>query len=104
MRISDWSSDVCSSDLFAIVAAFLPVTDRRAEGDAVFVPHGEQGDLVIEVDERLGDDAQPVAAHPGGGIIARGVDRGGVSDRAPPPARRGRAEERDEGRESVSTW
>src|SRR3546814_15959009 len=30
MRISDWSADVCSSDLAALRAAFVPVAERFA--------------------------------------------------------------------------
>src|SRR3546814_5547614 len=31
MRISDWSSDVCSSDLFGVVASQVVVTTARAD-------------------------------------------------------------------------
>src|SRR3546814_8678207 len=31
MRISDWSSDVCSSDLFSSTAAFLAMLDETIE-------------------------------------------------------------------------
>ncbi len=48
----------------AIIAAFLAMADRRTKADAVLVAYGEQRDLVIEIDERLGNHAQPVAAHP----------------------------------------
>src|SRR3546814_14455100 len=40
MRISDWSSDVCSSDLFAVATAFRPdvliVDEALSVGDAYF--------------------------------------------------------------------
>src|SRR3546814_13989664 len=40
MRISDWSSDVCSSDLFAVATAFRPdvliVDEAPSVGDAYF--------------------------------------------------------------------
>ncbi|MNI16134.1 hypothetical protein D3C73_694590 [compost metagenome] len=42
---------------FAIVAILLQVPDRRAERGATGMAHGQQGDLVIEVDETLDDAA-----------------------------------------------
>src|SRR3546814_7963948 len=59
MRISDWSSDVCSSDLLLGVGAALrsdgAVGDRGQSDSA-----GGHG--AVEVDERIGDD--PVGGAP----------------------------------------
>src|SRR3546814_13014196 len=57
MRISDWSSDVCSSDLPSVTETFgnvtleamacgLPVVAARATGSASIVKHGQTGYLV----------------------------------------------------------
>ena len=50
---------------FAIIALLLAVADRRAEADAAPRADGEQGDLIVEIDELLDDHARPVAAHVG---------------------------------------
>src|SRR3546814_13474024 len=52
MRISDWSSDVCSSDLRAIGAAFAGHDDLAAE-----ILHASSDSLVICRDE-YADDAR----------------------------------------------
>src|SRR3546814_16313137 len=65
MRISDWSSDVCSSDLkgagaLAVEIALQPVADRFVEqyaGPAGAEQHGElarRGVDGAQIDERLG--------------------------------------------------
>ena len=59
---------------FAIVAALLPVADRRAEQDAVLGRDGQQRDLAVELDEFLDDHPRPVAAHVGDGIVPRRAD------------------------------
>src|SRR5678816_2709969 len=41
---------------FAIVAVDLQMTDRLAVSRAAAVTHGEQGDLVVELDEAFDDD------------------------------------------------
>ncbi|KAG1094038.1 hypothetical protein G6F40_012587 [Rhizopus arrhizus] len=41
----------------AVIAVLLQVADRRAERSATGVAHGQQGDLVIEVDEAFDDAA-----------------------------------------------
>ncbi len=46
-----------------VVALDLAVTDRRAESGAVDVAHGEQSDLVVEIDEAL-DDHPALAGAP----------------------------------------
>src|SRR3546814_8999852 len=53
MRISDWSSDVCSSDLLIIMAIFVEdIPHRRAFGPAALVvlPHPFIG-AVVEIKE-----------------------------------------------------
>src|SRR3546814_18448245 len=47
MRISDWSSDVCSSDLMAAVAALFPRLGERAGPIARTLSGGEQQMLAI---------------------------------------------------------
>src|SRR3546814_18433048 len=57
MRISDWSSDVCSSDLHRLIAAAQGVVDRPLEvglQQPVFLPRRELvvGSEAAEVEER----------------------------------------------------
>ncbi len=59
---------------FAIIACFLTMADRRAEQDSALRCDRQQGDLAVELDELLDDDARPVAAHVRDGIIPRGAD------------------------------
>src|SRR3546814_7647346 len=47
MRISDWSSDVCSSDLMAAVTALFPRLGERAGQIARTLSGGEQQMLAI---------------------------------------------------------
>src|SRR3546814_15394858 len=96
MRISDWSSDVCSSDL-------LELPDRRgAEGVARDEHHaiilfleqmrqfGDSGGLARPVDPDYQDDLR----------ARKGVDVERFGDRA----QDGRSGERRVGKECVSTW
>src|SRR3546814_19489711 len=107
MRISDWSSDVCSSDLLARTA--LPV-DRGA-GDALGETSGEKrraGDvecLVADLADASGDHVvddgrvEVVALDEGVqglGEQAAGMHPGGCSAR--------RSEGRRVGKGGVSTW
>src|SRR3546814_3176515 len=48
MRISDWSSDVCSSDLIVQrLGGFLKVVDDQPQVDAVLeLPQGAEGEIV----------------------------------------------------------
>src|SRR3546814_1871777 len=43
MRISDWSSDVCSSDLFRFGGALVEFGDMRAAAISVFFPAVQSG-------------------------------------------------------------
>src|SRR3546814_17646280 len=72
MRISDWSSDVCSSDLIAALGLAGADADR---GD--LVAHAPE-DLALETVEGedladVGDAARPVQAEDGdgGGLLVR---------------------------------
>src|SRR5690606_34172527 len=51
---------------FAIVTIFLPVTDRITEGDTLFMPHRQQGDLIIKVDKAFDD--YPALSGPASGL------------------------------------
>src|SRR3546814_971843 len=53
MRISDWSSDVCSSDLLALVAAQVEDQQRRRVADAVDRDHHAPLDLGGALEELL---------------------------------------------------
>src|SRR3546814_8322716 len=76
MRISDWSSDVCSSDLPAIAA----VAEHRARGPELVEAHIAVHDVAADEPElafepfgrqaRLGNDARAEA----GGVFFDGVD------------------------------
>src|SRR3546814_3126248 len=46
MRISDWSSDVCSSDLGILAEPLVPIEDH---GFAALLRHGDGHDLVSEL-------------------------------------------------------
>src|SRR3546814_17003573 len=67
MRISDWSSDVCSSDLPACLIKFLPgvsVThptpaQARAAGAALAQLHRSLADFTLERHNGLGPDEWP---------------------------------------------
>src|SRR3546814_7463317 len=87
MRISDWSSDVCSSDLAAgagAVAAILDRANRRAVGGETDVRTGGGEPAAARHRQRLQHPAHAVAisrkaaAHLGG---ARAVDEARKSTR-----------------------
>src|SRR3546814_14490084 len=81
MRISDWSSDVCSSDLAALHAGLLAEAEPRP---------------VLVVEQRAGGAGGDAGEAEG---AARSVD----GDAAEGRARRQRSEERRVGKECVST-
>src|SRR3546814_8248804 len=64
MRISDWSSDVCSSDLVKVDAVADPVTvtidAESASGDEAFAP-GEAG--TVKVTASFGDHVDGSEVH-----------------------------------------
>src|SRR3546814_15927945 len=84
MRISDWSSDVCYSDLFEQAIAAMIADDRQAE---LFVESGSG----IEVGARQDR----------GDAVGRGDGHAGSL--CPPLRWRQRSEERRVGKECVST-
>src|SRR3990167_5311149 len=49
---------------FAVVAVYLYVSDRRAEGDALSVSHGEHGDFVVEINRPFDDDLPCLSSAP----------------------------------------
>src|SRR3546814_15378544 len=71
MRISDWSSDVCSSDLLAHrYAAFdfpLPVRKQHASFGRRILPRQvcklSVIILIVEIDRRISDELTPDAQH-----------------------------------------
>src|SRR3546814_8581339 len=71
MRISDWSSDVCSSDLLAHrYAAFdfpLPVRKQHASFGRRILPRQvcklSVIILIVEIDRRISDELPPDAQH-----------------------------------------
>src|SRR3546814_2263040 len=86
MRISDWSSDVCSSDL-----AELPVRGRASA-----VQHPEFG----QHEGTTADRHDPAAARR---QEAGGLDQLGAHELGGPHLAAGRSEERRVGKECVST-
>src|SRR3546814_19712837 len=98
MRISDWSSDVCSSDLLAVVDQREVMDDTPGHCPRLEkLQEGDDPDLVFT---RLGDS--------GGRIIARGFGRFDNHDGFRPVKRSHRlkderSEERRVGKECVST-
>src|SRR3546814_11638260 len=59
MRISDWSSDVCSSDLVQVLAAWL---QRDVLGGSSFIELLEESDSSLSTIESSGGDGQEVWA------------------------------------------
>src|SRR3546814_19725806 len=103
MRISDWSSDVCSSDLIdfafpghrirsaigavrregpgcALLVAREVLDDlrddvaRALDADAVARPHPQPRDLVGIVERRVGDDDRSEECRVGKGCVRTGRD------------------------------
>src|SRR3546814_14783960 len=59
MRSSDWSSDVCSSDLAADIALFRPIEGEPHEGDLVWIGNWGDDERTAELQAYL---LQPAAA------------------------------------------
>src|SRR3546814_20814130 len=66
MRISDWSSDVCSSDLLRRVGQALDLADRTQDALGVTVRRVHHDDVDAGIEQRLGA-RQAVGADPSGG-------------------------------------
>src|SRR3546814_15163323 len=92
MRISDWSSDVCSSDLTAVATADLPTgamtLGLRPECIRPAALDGAPLAASVQVVERLGertllhvvlDDGTPIVAEDGGLSAMRTGDRLGLA-------------------------
>src|SRR3546814_6828283 len=91
MRISDWSSDVCSSDLPDILSILLehfsanmPLFRPGSAGE-IFVPQEEEfaddpedEEIVAQIRELIDTRVRPAVANDGGDIIYRGFDKGTV--------------------------
>src|SRR3546814_19652033 len=91
MRISDWSSDVCSSDLEAIAQETVGDVEQSAHGSRRVVTGG----LAKELVGVFGDDEPPtIGLTPGGGE--------GRRHRIPAGGRK-RSEERRVGKQCVRT-
>src|SRR3546814_12024024 len=89
MRISDWSSDVCSSDLRTVAHALDELADNADAGAAGGV-HLDDVDVAVLGDRRaLGADAAGRRRRAAGAVRADAVQR---------------SEERRVGKECVSTW
>src|SRR3546814_18865286 len=92
MRISDWSSDVCSSDLFEAPAdRMLARAARAAEVAEAFIA---QIGALIDAERPIDDERRGRHAIVERGRIDEGLDR---------RARLARSEERRVGKECVST-
>src|SRR3546814_18986900 len=91
MRISDWSSDVCSSDLFRLKSTLLSVN-------------------YVKLDQPLNNGAHPINSVLFRRFAQQRLTVGGLRHYvpAPPrgdaPGRCGRSEERRVGKECCSTW
>src|SRR5690242_3923706 len=66
----------------AIIAELLPMTDRRAEDDAVLGGDCQQRDLAIELDELLDDHTRAIPAHVRDGIVPGRADLFSLPGRA----------------------
>src|SRR3546814_11843318 len=96
MRISDWSSDVCSSDLFALVPG-VAAADRQAE------PVGEIEGRIAEYGEGRGVDiGLGKGGQPGEGVEDAHVEQG-VGARVEIIEAEQRSEERRVGKEGGRT-
>src|SRR3546814_670024 len=76
MRISDWSSDVCSSDLFHPASAAGFAVPAEDEG---FADDPADADIVAQIRELIETRVRPAVAGDGGDILYRGFAKGNVS-------------------------
>src|SRR3546814_17173742 len=88
MRISDWSSDVCSSDLLAyprsdpgMLAAMSVDLEVHATHAAHAAGHGRSSGLVFNQFNHGGFGRQQQAGHRGG-VLQGGDRKGGVSGKS----------------------
>src|SRR3546814_5894017 len=81
LRMSDWSSDVCSSDLFGCALQVHDVDlvglDVLLQRDAEFRPLGlEHGNIVFDCHRVQHLAAEALRDHAGADALARRIDRG----------------------------
>src|SRR3546814_17170041 len=100
MRISDWSSDVCSSDLFGFRRRLWRGRQRRAE---IPILARAGGRAAAEEEIFIGADGDPVIERKGGARGRRATHRLDDEDAILPRDGAGRSEERRVGKECVST-
>src|SRR3546814_7813809 len=72
MRISDWSSDVCSSDLFIGEQAHHQAVDQAARGDRLRLAIGEDELRVLLLEQGLAE--RDALADIGDGEVERALD------------------------------
>src|SRR3546814_11126614 len=97
MRISDWSSDVCSSDLTGVAAEIVVIVVAHAAGD---------GELAHRLDDQFAIDAGGAGRRGGGAVVEAAVLMLGAGDDAElieDTVIALRSEERRVGKECVST-
>src|SRR3546814_14127018 len=101
MRISDWSSDVCSSDLF-IGKTFIDVFDEEARriGGADFLAQGTLYPDVIESVSFTGGASVTIKSHNNVGGLPEGMKMALVE----PLRELFKEEERELGQEIGSAW
>src|SRR3546814_19713395 len=97
MRISDWSSDVCSSDLRQRAAAGVAQAERGPLAERLL--HGKAGEAVVEAGRQFHLTAPGAVAAPS--FLREVVGRRGEDVRQVVPDVR--SEERRVGKEGVST-
>src|SRR3546814_9695018 len=73
MRISDWSSDVCSSDLTGVAAEIVVIVVAHAAGD---------GELAHRLDDQFAIDAGGAGRRGGGAVVEAAVLMLGAGDDA----------------------
>src|SRR3546814_17570141 len=112
MRISDWSSDVCASDLDAALRGLARHLPARAQVGEVLAPQAEQHEEQPEADQGSEqDDRCAHAHHPPGRFSTLGSKPTATRSsrlrvcigEAGTARRSGRSEERRVGKECVST-
>src|SRR3546814_5093412 len=75
MRISDWSSDVCSSDLLGLTLYGVNINDATGGGSAIIAAvDGEQASYAV------GDEIAPGVRLAGVGFDQVTLDRGGAQE------------------------
>src|SRR3546814_4752320 len=78
MRISDWSSDVCSSDLFGHERRIFPIgrLDKDSEGLILLTSNGDIVNAVLRAENKLEKEYLVAVNHPVTDEFLRGMARG----------------------------